>query len=278
MLVVCQSRVEAWSCRPPDERNLSHLSCSCESTLPATCLLGAHMRWAPSCCRGSMKQPIDVVPSTIAVSDAAPALSQFIGVAARVMARMRQVAAGEGPHRRPILLFPEGTTTNGQYLLGFRTGSFIAGVPVQPIILKYGRVRSEQRYVTGRTQADALRAVVGGQSQTSRESARHKTECRVRRSPEVVRWQAYLWPLAGLCWQVCVSVFDADHRPPQSRVSPAWETIGGAWHIFLMLANPLHTVTVYEVTTAEWTALISGLHCGIDLHQTSAGPPSVVCC
>jgi hypothetical protein len=35
--------------------------------------------------------------------------------------------------------------------------------------------------------------------------------------------------------------------PAQSRVSPAWETIGGAWHIFLMLANPLHTVTVYEV-------------------------------
>ena len=103
-----------------------------------------------------MKQPIDVVPSTIAVSDAAPALLQFIGVAARVMARMRQVAAGEGPHRRPILLFPEGTTTNGQYLLGFRTGSFIAGVPVQPIILKYGRVRSEQKCVTGCTQADAL--------------------------------------------------------------------------------------------------------------------------
>ena len=33
----------------------------------------------------------------------------------------------------------------------------------------------------------------------------------------------------------------------QSRVSPAWETISGARHIWLMLTNPLHTVTVYEV-------------------------------
>lgn len=44
-----------------------------------------------------------------------------------------------------------------------------------------------------------------------------------------------------------MSQLDTNRCPVQSRVSPAWETIGGAWHIFLMLANPLHTVTVYEV-------------------------------
>jgi lysophosphatidylcholine acyltransferase / lyso-PAF acetyltransferase len=66
-------------------------------------------------------------------------------VAARVKQRMQQVAAGAGPHRRPILLFPEGTTTNGRYLLRFRTGGFIAGVPVQPIILRYGKVRDRPR-------------------------------------------------------------------------------------------------------------------------------------
>jgi lysophosphatidylcholine acyltransferase / lyso-PAF acetyltransferase len=71
---------------------------------------------------------------------------QFLGVAARVKERMQQVSAGEGPHRRPILLFPEGTTTNGRYMLRFRTGGFIAGVPVQPIILKYGRVRQNFSY------------------------------------------------------------------------------------------------------------------------------------
>lgn len=56
---------------------------------------------------------------------------------------MQQVHAGTGPHRRPILLFPEGTTTNGNFLLRFRTGAFIAGVPVQPTIVKYGPVSVE---------------------------------------------------------------------------------------------------------------------------------------
>lgn len=39
-----------------------------------------------------------------------------------------------------ILLFgltAEGTTTNGDYLLTFKTGAFLAGTPVLPVILKY---------------------------------------------------------------------------------------------------------------------------------------------
>lgn len=38
---------------------------------------------------------------------------------------------------KPILIFPEGTTSNGSYLLPFRTGAFAAGVPVQPIHLEF---------------------------------------------------------------------------------------------------------------------------------------------
>eukprot|EP00892_Ulva_mutabilis_P012070 jgi/Ulvmu1/9235/UM005_0335.1 len=38
---------------------------------------------------------------------------------------------------RPLAIFPEGTTTNGQYILPFRTGAFVAGVPVQPVLLRY---------------------------------------------------------------------------------------------------------------------------------------------
>lgn len=36
-----------------------------------------------------------------------------------------------------FLLFPEGTTTNGNYILPFKTGAFLAGATVQPMILKY---------------------------------------------------------------------------------------------------------------------------------------------
>eukprot|EP01119_Soliformovum_irregulare_P024374 TRINITY_DN8723_c0_g1_i2.p1 TRINITY_DN8723_c0_g1~~TRINITY_DN8723_c0_g1_i2.p1 ORF type:complete len:201 (-),score=31.61 TRINITY_DN8723_c0_g1_i2:93-695(-) len=37
----------------------------------------------------------------------------------------------------PLLIFPEGTTTNGSSLIRFRTGAFIARQPIQPIVLRY---------------------------------------------------------------------------------------------------------------------------------------------
>ncbi|KAK9917469.1 hypothetical protein WJX75_004699 [Coccomyxa subellipsoidea] len=93
------------------------------------------------------------------------------GVATLVKERMQASASGQGGHLRPMLLFPEGTTTNGDFLLPFKTGAFLAGAPVQPVILKYGK----------------------------------------------------------------------------GRVSPAWESISAPRHIFLMFANPFHTVTAYEL-------------------------------
>ncbi|CAM9686284.1 unnamed protein product [Ectocarpus sp. 6 AP-2014] len=37
----------------------------------------------------------------------------------------------------PLLLFPEGTTSNGSCLLRFKTGVFAGGVPVHPVTVKY---------------------------------------------------------------------------------------------------------------------------------------------
>ncbi|KAF0695492.1 Aste57867_13685 [Aphanomyces stellatus] len=37
----------------------------------------------------------------------------------------------------PLLIFPEGTTSNQDYLTKFKKGAFAAGLPVQPVILKY---------------------------------------------------------------------------------------------------------------------------------------------
>ena len=65
----------------------------------------------------------------------------------------------------------QGTTTNGRSLLTFKTGAFLAGAPVQPVVIKYYK----------------------------------------------------------------------------GRISPAWESIGAIWHVFLMLANFYHAATCYEV-------------------------------
>eukprot|EP00897_Mesotaenium_endlicherianum_P010213 jgi/Mesen1/921/ME000117S00077 len=58
------------------------------------------------------------------------------GVAGIVKERMQ--AAQQQPGNSPLpLLFPEGTTTNGRYLLPFKTGAFLAGTPVLPVLLHY---------------------------------------------------------------------------------------------------------------------------------------------
>lgn len=86
-----------------------------------------------------------------------------------------RIAAAAAGAARPLLVFPEGTTTNGRFLLPFRKGAFLAGAPVRPCILSYKR----------------------------------------------------------------------------TRVNPSWETISAPRHIFYMLAQPTHAVTVYELPV--WT-------------------------
>lgn len=38
---------------------------------------------------------------------------------------------------RPLLIFPEGTTSNGRGLCEFRKGAFTSGAPVRPVVIKY---------------------------------------------------------------------------------------------------------------------------------------------
>ncbi|XLR32204.1 hypothetical protein HN51_052168 [Arachis hypogaea] len=61
--------------------------------------------------------------------------SDFKGVSAIVTERIREAHQNESA---PVMmLFPEGTTTNGEYLLPFKTGGFLAKAPVLPVILRY---------------------------------------------------------------------------------------------------------------------------------------------
>ena len=93
------------------------------------------------------------------------------GIGAIVKKRMDDTAQGRLPHARPMLLFPEGTTTNGRFMLPFKTGAFLAGVPLRPVVIRYH---------------------------------------------------------AG-------------------RFSPSWETLTAPRHIYLLISNPVHSVTCYEL-------------------------------
>ncbi|KAK8512493.1 hypothetical protein V6N12_075071 [Hibiscus sabdariffa] len=61
--------------------------------------------------------------------------SDFKGVAGIVTDRVHN--AHQNELAPMIMLFPEGTTTNGDFLLPFKTGAFLAGAPVVPVILRY---------------------------------------------------------------------------------------------------------------------------------------------
>ncbi|XP_027162734.1 lysophospholipid acyltransferase LPEAT2 isoform X1 [Coffea eugenioides] len=45
-----------------------------------------------------------------------------------------------------LLLFPEGTTTNGRAIISFQLGAFIPGYPIQPVIVHYPHVHFDQSW------------------------------------------------------------------------------------------------------------------------------------
>ncbi|XP_059638377.1 lysophospholipid acyltransferase LPEAT1 isoform X2 [Cornus florida] len=61
--------------------------------------------------------------------------SDFKGVSGVVNERVRE--AHQNKFAPMMMLFPEGTTTNGDFLLPFKTGAFLSKVPVLPVILRY---------------------------------------------------------------------------------------------------------------------------------------------
>ncbi|CAI9101656.1 OLC1v1039027C4 [Oldenlandia corymbosa var. corymbosa] len=45
-----------------------------------------------------------------------------------------------------VLLFPEGTTTNGRVIISFQLGAFIPGYPIQPVVIRYPHVHFDQSW------------------------------------------------------------------------------------------------------------------------------------
>ena len=63
------------------------------------------------------------------------------GAWSRGAARLRQRSEETGAGGTPVVVFPEGTTSNGRAVARFRTGAFLAQRPVQPVALRYGLLR-----------------------------------------------------------------------------------------------------------------------------------------
>ncbi|XP_078149036.1 lysophospholipid acyltransferase LPEAT1-like isoform X2 [Carex rostrata] len=61
--------------------------------------------------------------------------SDLKGVSGLVTKRIKEAQLNR--QYPPVMIFPEGTTTNGEYLLPFKTGAFLGGAPVLPMITKY---------------------------------------------------------------------------------------------------------------------------------------------
>lgn len=73
-----------------------------------------------------------------------------ISVTDCIVKRQHLVAKSDIPIP-PVAIFPEGTTTNGNHLLKFRTGAFVAGMPIAPVLIKYSSDYFSLTYETVRT-------------------------------------------------------------------------------------------------------------------------------
>ncbi len=56
---------------------------------------------------------------------------------AAIKERLLSQVAGTCKHKIPLVVFPEGSTNNGNYLLQFRRGAFEANVPIQPLFIEF---------------------------------------------------------------------------------------------------------------------------------------------
>ncbi|XP_078161999.1 calcineurin B subunit-like protein isoform X1 [Carex rostrata] len=55
----------------------------------------------------------------------------------------RKAASNSFPR---VMLFPEGTTSNGRFMLSFQHGAFVPGFPIQPIVVRYPYVHFDQSW------------------------------------------------------------------------------------------------------------------------------------
>ena len=115
------------------------------------CLVSNHVSWVDILVLMAETFPSFVAKATIRELPLVGVISEAMGCiyvqretrgagenGAAALVRDRLLQRGRDPSScPPLVLFPEGTTTNGGFLLPFKTGAFLTGAPVQPVLLRY---------------------------------------------------------------------------------------------------------------------------------------------
>eukprot|EP00798_Chlamydomonas_sp_ICE-L_P031160 gene31160-biopygen6040 len=122
-----------------------------ETETEAPVIVSNHMGWSDILVHMSRSRPAFVAKEGIDKVPIVGYISQHIGCiyamqaiketskSAAVQLKDRIAAKAIDPTSsvRPMLVFPEGTTTNGRYLCKFKTGAFLAGAPVRPVVMHF---------------------------------------------------------------------------------------------------------------------------------------------
>eukprot|EP00798_Chlamydomonas_sp_ICE-L_P010769 gene10769-biopygen10885 len=122
-----------------------------ETETEAPVIVSNHMGWSDILVHMSRSWPAFVAKEGIDKVPIVGYISQHIGciyamlaiketsksAAVQLKDRISAKAIDPTSSVRPMLVFPEGTTTNGRYLCKFKTGAFLAGAPVRPVVMHF---------------------------------------------------------------------------------------------------------------------------------------------
>jgi hypothetical protein len=131
----------------------------------------------------------------------------------------------------------QGTTTNGRYLLPFKTGAFLAGVPVLPTIIHYHTSSGSNDLCC----SSAARALAAAAVAAAAAAAAGLAVSSGASSGAAAA--------AGLAAAGVAAVLGGSALMGVGGVSPTWESIDATRHLLLMMCQPFHTVTCYEVSS-----------------------------
>eukprot|EP00928_Gymnodinium_smaydae_P039278 TRINITY_DN26857_c0_g3_i1.p1 TRINITY_DN26857_c0_g3~~TRINITY_DN26857_c0_g3_i1.p1 ORF type:complete len:515 (-),score=46.09 TRINITY_DN26857_c0_g3_i1:92-1636(-) len=138
---------------------------------------------------------------------------------------------------RPLVLFPEGTTSSGNSLLEFRKGAFAPGKPVLPVVLKYTGVWDPSN-------PDYREALSSGDDESDHQKVGGKTVVRCSDTD----WAAQF---AGHSLHSCIVYVCEPYYPSAEEVADAQCYADNVRQVMLQTLKELHHVFTKRGDTCE---------------------------